>query len=578
MEASVAQPTLGERLYRIRAGLALKETRPLDFWHFAVPRLREAFAMLAAPHQPVSELHPIGPNKGTKTQTGAAYIVACAQKRATLDGIALPQWRGPVECVQMVLDYPQQLLSVQPAYFKVLGRWPHHARHTGATLRSLHVMPVGGNPNDEKDWSVIHFMSEEGRRNRGTRALGVRADVVGFDEPADINTLRELRKAAHAGRRLIIIDGWTPTVRSQWSPLLDDLGKQVGQPQSRDRIIRIDRRRAAVRWNLGEVSDAVLSREEKQDLLLSYLGPGMDWDHPLDPLAKARWFGDAIDTSGLCPFHLPTLEAMLAECTEPEIVQWKITQEADALSGRARVSRTVPVEVWSHAALDKSYFVPIDPSSGVDDNLHDPYEIEVAEMGSGDLQARSGGYLSGYLTGVLGAGIARQYNSAPIDPEVNDRWGVNVVEGVHASRYGNFSRERRELRPGEFSNEIGFHNTAQTRPQIIGAIQAWVDAWRAGIKYARCPSRKIIETLMDCILDENGKIVGAPGVHDECLIVWGQSLRRTVRRRGMDIPESHPPERSHEQALMDRIRGLRPKNEPPGGRNGGLLTSERPRV
>ena len=571
-------PTIAERYIRIRAGIGMKERDPLAFWHFAVPRLREAFSLFTAAGSPISELHAIGPNKGTKTQTDAAYVTACAQKRTHLDGVSLPRWSGPVECVQMVLDYPQQLLSVQPAYFKVLGQWPHHARYSRAVLKTLHVMPAGGEPRDEHGWSVIHFMSEEGRRLRGTRALGVRADVVAFDEPPPIETLRELRKAAHSGRRLVTMLGYTPTVRSQWGPVIDDIGKEIGSPQSRDRIVRVDRRRAAVRWNLSEVSPNVLSRAEKDDLLLSYLGPEMGWDHPLDPLAKARWYGDAIDTSGLCPFHIPTLREMLDECTDPEVVNWKITQEADSESGRVRVSRSIPVEVWEHAKLDKSYLVPIDPSSGVDDNLHDPFELEVAEMGSGDLQARAGGYVSGYLVGVLAAGIARQYNSAPIDPEVNDRWGVNVVEGVHASRYANFARERRELRPGEWSNEIGFHNTAKTRPLIIGAIQAWIDARRAGIRYAKCPSRKIIETLLDCILDQNGKIVGAPGVHDECLIVWGQALRRCVKRYGMDIPESNPPVKSREQELIDRLRGMKDRNGSSRRRNGGLLHSQRPEV
>lgn len=570
-------PELGRRLLRVKQGLNLRTNDPLTFWQFSLARLREAFALLTSDN-PISELHMLGPNKGGKTEVQAAYVVSCAQKRTHLDGVVLPQWRGRVECVQMVLDHPQQLLSVQPAYMRILGNWPHRARYVGEVLKSLHVMPVGGDPKNEASWSVIHFMSQEGRRTRGTRGLGVRADVVAFDEPPDMATLRELRKAAHSGRRLILLLGYTTLFRSQWGPVLDDIGREIGMSTSRDRIIRVDRRRAAVRWNLAEVSPHVLSNAEKQDLLESYLGPALDWDHPLDPLARARWYGDAIDTSGLCPFHLPTLQAMLAECEDPEIVQWKITQEADSESGRTRITRTVPVEVWGHAKVERSYYVPIDPSSGVDDNMHDPYELEVSEMGSGDLQARSGGYLSGYLTGVLGAGVARQYNSAPVDPEVNDRWGVNVVEGVTASKYANFARERRELRPGEWSNEIGFHNTAQTRPLIIGAIQAWVDSWRAGIKYARCPSRKIIETLMDCVLDANGKIVGAPGVHDECLIVWGQSLRRTVRRHGMDIPESNPPVRTREDKLMAMIRTGGDDPDEMDAPFSGMVPVERPKV
>jgi hypothetical protein len=547
-----------ELIARARAGLDLRSRDPLQYWHFAVPRLREAFSLFAAPRKPIDELHARACNKGTKSETMAAYGIALAQKRTHLDGVELPRWRGRVEGAMLVLDYPQQLLSVQPAFMRLLGRWPHHARYSGEILKSLSIMPVGGSPTDESSWSVIHFISQENRRS----GLGVRADFILFDEPPRIEILRELRKAAHAGRRLVIVIGETPTIRSQWSPLRLDYGDCP-----RSTLRRVDEERAEVRWSLDEVAAWVLSPEEKAKLLRKYA---------TDPLREARTHGDYIDTSGLCPFHVPTLEQMLAECTDPlEVVNWKITQEADAASGRTRITRTVPVEVWAHAAVDKSYWETIDPSSGVEDNLHDPYEIEMAMMGTGDLQARTGGYLSGYLVGVLGAGMARQYNSAPIDPEVNDRWGVNVVEGVHASRYGNFARERRELKPGEWSNEIGFHNTQKTRPLIIGAIQSWVDAHRAGIRYAKCPSRKIIETLMDCILDENGKIVGAPGVHDECLIVWGESLRRTVRRRGMDIPESNPPVKTHDQELMDRIRGKKRRSGGPGGLP---LAAQRPGV
>jgi len=540
----------------------LAETDPLSVWHFAVTRLREAFGLFSV-RNPIEELHLRACNVGTKTETLAAWFIACLQKRQSLDGVAIPQWRGAVHAAQLVRDYKQQVLSVQPAYLRLLGRWPHRPRYKGEILSSLLVMPVGGNPRDETGWSVVHFLSQENRRS----GLGVRADLIGFDEPPIMEILRELRKAAHAGRRLIIVIAETPVIGSQWRPLLSDYGDCP-----RSSIRRVDQERAEVRWSLAEVSDSVLPPAAKDKLRRKYA---------LEPfLADAREHGDYRSTEGLCPFHIPTLQEMLDACTEPDTIQWKITQEADDATGRTRISRSVPVEVWEHAKVDESYLVTIDPSSGIDDNLHDPYELEVTKLGSGDLVLRAGGYLSGYLVGVLAAGIARQYNNAPIDPEVNDRWGVNVVEGVNASRYANFARERRELRPGEWSNEIGFHNTGKSRPLIIGALQAWIDARRAGIKYATCPSRKVIETLLDCILDEAGKIVGAPGVHDECLIVRGQALRRAVRRVGMDIPESNAPVRTRDQELAAMIRGepAGGEHEPPYGAGGGMLYSERPRT
>ena len=267
------------------------------------------------------------------------------------------------------------------------------------------------------------------------------------------------------------------------------------------------------------------------------------------------------------------VNGLLEACTEPlEVLDWTITDQGEGLNG-ARSSKVVQVEVWKKPERGKHYYIAIDPSSGVDDNMHDPYELEIAELGSGELCARAGGYLSGRSVGILGAGLARQYNEALIDPEVNDRWGVNVVEGVYAAKYANFSREKRELRPGEWSNEIGFHNTQQTRPLIIGSIQAWVDSWTAGAPYAKCLSRFVIETLMDCILDENGKIVGAPGVHDEALIVRGQTLRKAVSRSAAIVPKLLKPAKTDDQRIAAIIRGEGQRN----GHGHGVLLKPKAR-
>ncbi len=208
-----------EHAYTIRGFHEKREADPLSSWQFAVPRLREAFRLFTA-DDPIDELHARGPNGTGKTLTKAAFVVACAMKRKSLDGCPIPQWRGRVECLQLVLDFPQQLLSVKAAYLKVLGRWPHHARMMGDHLTSIHVMPVGGDPDNEAGWSVIYFMSQKNMQ-AGT---GARADVIDFDEPPRMDFLRELRKAGHAGRRSIVIIGETPTKRREWAPLREDYG------------------------------------------------------------------------------------------------------------------------------------------------------------------------------------------------------------------------------------------------------------------------------------------------------------------------------------------------------------------
>src|SRR3970040_811295 len=103
-----------EQCLRLRTGNQKALRDPLDWWRFGVPRLRDAFRLFTGP-KPINELHMRKPNRSGGTTTLATGLVACCQKRESLDGVAVPQWRGKVEACQFVLDYKRQLLSVQPA-------------------------------------------------------------------------------------------------------------------------------------------------------------------------------------------------------------------------------------------------------------------------------------------------------------------------------------------------------------------------------------------------------------------------------------------------------------------------------
>ncbi len=526
---------LAPRLIRVKQGIAMKQKDPISFWRFAVPRLREAFALLTAP-DPIDELHLRACNKGGKTEVIASYVIDCCQKRTHLDGVSLPQWRGRVEAVQLVLDYPQQMLSVQPAYLRLLGEWPHHARYKGEILSTLRIKPVNGS-DDERTWSVIQFLSQKNLLS-GT---GVRGDIVAFDEPPVMSILRELRKAAHAGRRMVMLIGETPTLRRQWAPLKEDYGDCP-----RRSIRRVDQERAEVRWSLDEVADWVLSPAEKDKLRRKY---------QTDPLRDAREHGDYIDTSGLCPFNLKVLEQMLAECKPPlEMVQWKISHEVREGGTRTKKVTNVPVQLWKHAELGKRYYIPIDPASGSSGGH--PLGLHVVEWDTGDLVARVLAHIPPYVMGVLSAGLARQYNDALIQPEVNDGWATGVIQGIVDSKYGRIGKEPQELRPGEWHDELGFRTTPKTRPGMIEQVQRWITAWGAGIKYAYCPSSEVISNLMDVVLDDNDKPVVIPGAHHgEDMILRGQGLKKTVRRAGMEIPESNPPVKPTDYDLIQSIRG-----------------------
>src|ERR1051326_2858923 len=107
---SVTRARLTDSYLQVRAALNRRAHDPLSWWRFAVPRLRDAFALFSSAN-PIDELHARACNKGTKTESCAAFVVACLQKRRCLDGVKLPEWRGPVHALALSLDYPQQKLS-----------------------------------------------------------------------------------------------------------------------------------------------------------------------------------------------------------------------------------------------------------------------------------------------------------------------------------------------------------------------------------------------------------------------------------------------------------------------------------
>lgn len=531
---------LAERYLRVRTANESFLRDPLSSWRFAVPRLKQGFALFTG-DDPIDELHMRGPNKGSKTESLAAFVLACLQKREQLDGVVVPQWRGKIEGAQLVLDFKQQVLSVQPAYLRLLGKWPHHARYTGEILSSLMVLPLGGDLSDETTWSVLHFLSQENKRS----GVGVRADVVAFDEPPVMPILRELRKAAHAGRRCVTVIADTPTVRRQWTDLKDDYGNTP-----RRSIRRVDQERAEVRWSLDEVADWVLSKEEKTKMRRRYAS---------DPLKDAREHGDYISTEGACPFDVAEILRMMDECREPELLECRIPLE-DVVNNKTATLTRVTVEVFGKVKRGSEYYICIDPASGTDDGRHNPAGMHIVEKGSGDLVERWNGYLAPYSLGVLAASRARQWNGAEIDIEMKDHWGVNVVRGVTGkdAGYHRLCSERRELKPNVWAKEVGFDNNEETRSVIIGCVQEWIEAWRSGVKYAFCPSRKVFECLLDCELDDRSKIVaGAGAAHGEDLILRGQSLRRAVTRSYRAAPEPYVKPRTEAERLGAIIRGER---------------------
>lgn len=548
MEASTLD--LVERHGVLRQGFAAQEADPLAWSRFAVPRLRDALRMFvdAGDDPPIDELLARGPNLSGKTWSLCRYVVACMRKLREIDGIPLPQWPGRVEALCCVLDYKTELLSVQPAYLKAVGKWPHDAKYHGEYLSTLRVMPDGGDPNDSSDWSVLHFLTQENRRT-GT---GARADIVHFDEPPTMEILRELRKAGHIGRRSIRLIGMTPTKRREWAPIRDDYGDT-----RRNALRRVTRSKAEVRWSLHEVEPWLINADMRSQIIDRYAG---------DPLfgedGGARIYGDYTNSEWSSPFKLNGgLETLMKMRDtwgrDPKYRTIHVSVEAP--DGEPRRVETFSVEYWQPPRRGITCYQNIDPASGKDDNNHNPLALQLGDDDTGDLFVRWNGYCAPHALGGLAATLHRHYNGAWTDIEMMDHWGVNVLTGYQDAGGSNLCKERRELRPGIWSPEVGFEVRSETRAIWTGLIQAWIAAFKAGEPYAVCPSRAVFDCLLDMETDDRDRPVAGPGIaHGEDFVLLGQRLRR-LQRPSMAVPKLHTPEPELEVQHMRKVMKLERK-------------------
>jgi len=251
-----------------------------------------------------------------------------------------------------------------------------------------------------------------------------------------------MRKAAYPGRRWARIHTVTPLLRSQWYPLQQDFAGCAGNPYRGRVEIHLD----DVRWCLANPDNprGHLSEKAVRELLDAYRG---------DPLAEARLTARYLDTAGLSPWHKLTdvLDDMLAECREPERMQWQITREVAGPQGMAKLVELVEVEVFISPRPGRRGYIPVDASYGIEAEGYDPGGLHVVDSESGDLWARYVGYIGGYGLGVLAAGLARHYGNAVVDPETQGGYGGPVLTALadcgyhavaHAERQEDDARHR----------------------------------------------------------------------------------------------------------------------------------------
>jgi hypothetical protein len=513
---------------RLRWLAQARDRDPIAHWHHASEESREATRLLSQ-----AEVLARWPNWTGKTSWGAASVVAMLQGRPTLDGEPLPIVRKPAAAI-LSLDYEQQRFSVQPAIMAAVGDWPHHVTKKGDDiLGTLRVKPLGGG-DDYHKWPVATFVSQENRK-AGT---GARVPIVWGDEPPNESIWREFRKSARAGERSIRLITMTPLLRRLWWWVREDF-------KGCDRVVNNGR----VEVHMTDVRHCRLVTPAKYaELLNLYRG---------DPFIKARLTAEYCDVENASPWAdlIDVLSEMLEQAVEPTVETWRITREVDGEKGRTKEIEAVEVEVWEHPVAGEPYYIPIDGSEGIDDGRHDPGALHVRKRHGGELVARYNGYIGSYGLGVLAAGLARQYGMALVDPETQGGYGGPCLTALSDCGYGNINKQKRPDQHGKLEVSLGFKTTDQTRPEMFSSISEWLKSWRAGVRYARCPSRAVLQSLIDLILDDRGRPVAAPGLHDEDPILWGQGCRVLCRPRQASVGPTPVPQVPQTIAEMLKRRG-----------------------
>jgi hypothetical protein len=494
---------------RVRYGLAMRDRDPLMYWRFAAAAHRRAVEALTEG----LEVYVRAGNKSGKTALGSALVVAMLQGRGSLDGIRLPELPPRPIAACLVLDHTQQVMSVQPAYLKMLGNWPHEVgwkSRANNIIGTIRIQPVGGG-KDRRDWGILHFVSQE----NPNATVGARLHIAHADEPPKEHIWNEVRARGHAGAPFVRIITATPLIRRQWTWLKKQYPEEfTGQPNGG----RIELRTS--------VYDNIFLTDEEKDALESLYRD--------DPLRDARLHGEYIDAENKCPFDRATLTEIERHCTPFRVKQFRILRESATSEGQTKTEEVVEVEILEDRDPEETYYIPLDASAGIADDKHDPCALHVWTRGLRGvprLVARYNGYIGAYGLGALSAELGKHYNGALIDPETSGGWGAPALSALAAFGYGNVAKAKRELRPGQWAVELGFKTSEATRPAMIAAIQEWIRSERDRQPIASIRHGEVIRCLQDIVLNEKGKPIAAPGLHDEDMILAGQALRRLAARR-----------------------------------------------
>lgn len=414
--------------------------------------------------------------------------------------IVLPQLKPPVSWGVGVPSYKVFAGSGLPMIRALLGTWPcveirQGNRNTVTQVLIRHELSKSKSEPDET-WSTMFIFPYDGEMPEGVRLDGYRCD-----EPPPAHFLDALRTRKKAGKPMRAGITATPMERTVWEPILSQYPAELLKPEGR-----------RFRIQSSVYDNAALTAADIREIEQNLKGRPKS-------VVRARLMGDHEDFSGDCPFDLATLDAWEKACEEPRRVRVQVQREVDSDGARRIMMVPVMLEFWEPHDPQDFYLVVGDPGKGIRDGKHDPDCAHVWSRRKRKLVARMNDHIGGYALGHIMAIFGQRYGNAPVHPAVTGGYGESVLNGLRSAGYHYIGRERREVKPGQWSSRLGFWESLTSNNEWKEAVEDAIASRSVTI-----PSLDVVRCLKNLVVDENGKVLGGGGHHDEDWVCAGRAI------------------------------------------------------
>lgn len=496
----------------LHAGLDEERQDPLKFFRWASKKQARIAYFLSLWLEVLARFG----NSAGKTSGVAAIFVALCRGLKVLDGQRLPEMRQPIVHWVLTKTRRQQVDSVQAEYLRWLGNavhqiaWDNRAKHYIDSIWVATPWCTHGHDAHCHNCSRIVFHCEQ---SGVQTALGGRVDSCHADEPPDWRIWSEIRSRKKAGRKLLLAITATPLYRKDWEEMARDFHACEEQPRDG---------RVEIRSSL--MDNQFLTDDDRWEFVVKLWGGTFEDGEPKktdrsDALFEARVWGDYVDASGQCPFPSAYLRRWDKRTFDPILSKtMQIEAERDTEKGIVLEHRKAIVDIWWRREPLESYFVLVDPSTGMEDAKHDPAGIHVYARRKPRLVARYDGYLGAHGVGILAGKLARYYNGALVDVEVTGGYGRGSLQALRRMGYTNLNWRDVELSPGRVIRKLGWDTTGPLRGQFMAGIQRSLEE-----NSIHVPSRAVLSTLRGMIVGPGGKYIAQAGRHDEDGILLGRA-------------------------------------------------------